>query len=93
MLVILHPLGMFICDLLKSRCRLQAENLFLRHSISPSGGHCVGLGCAVATGCLFRKCRPKINLDNIGLGCAEWLSPHLGLRDRGFIARQKRSRV
>ena len=62
MLVILHALGIFICDLLKSRCRPQAENLFLR---------------------------PKINLDNIGLGCAEWLSPHLGLRDRGSMARQK----
>jgi hypothetical protein len=27
-------LGMFIVDLFKSRCRLGAENLFLRHQLS-----------------------------------------------------------
>jgi hypothetical protein len=30
MLAILHALGIFACDLLKSKRRLQAENLFLR---------------------------------------------------------------
>jgi len=30
MLAVLHSLGMFIVDLFKSRCRLEAENLFLR---------------------------------------------------------------
>lgn len=34
MFVILHALGMLFCDLLKSRCRLQAENLFLRHQLT-----------------------------------------------------------
>jgi hypothetical protein len=34
MLVILHLLGMFIADLLKSRWRLEAENLFLRHQLN-----------------------------------------------------------
>ena len=34
MLAILHSLGMFIVDLFKSRCRLEAENLFLRHQLS-----------------------------------------------------------
>ena len=34
MTVILHALGMLFCDLLKSRCRLQAENLFLRHQLN-----------------------------------------------------------
>jgi transposase InsO family protein len=34
MLAILHLLGMFIVDLFKSRCRLEAENLFLRHQLS-----------------------------------------------------------
>ena len=34
MFVILHALGMLFCDLLKSRCRLQAENLFLRHQLN-----------------------------------------------------------
>jgi hypothetical protein len=34
MLAILRSLGMFIVDLFKSRCRLEAENLFLRHQLS-----------------------------------------------------------
>src|SRR5262245_27737830 len=34
MLAVLHSLGMFIVDLFKSRCRLEAENLFLRHQLS-----------------------------------------------------------
>jgi hypothetical protein len=34
MVAILHSLGMFIVDLFKSRCRLEAENLFLRHQLS-----------------------------------------------------------
>jgi hypothetical protein len=34
MLAILYSLGMFIVDLFKSRRRLEAENLFLRHQLS-----------------------------------------------------------
>jgi hypothetical protein len=34
MLALLHTLGTFILDLLKSRRRLQAENLFLRHQLN-----------------------------------------------------------
>jgi transposase InsO family protein len=34
MLAILHSLGMFVADLFKSPCRLEAENLFLRHQLS-----------------------------------------------------------
>jgi transposase InsO family protein len=34
MLAILHSLGMFIVNLFKSRCRLEAESLFLRHQLS-----------------------------------------------------------
>jgi hypothetical protein len=30
----LHAVGMFIADLFKSRCRLEAENLFLRHRLN-----------------------------------------------------------
>jgi hypothetical protein len=33
MLAILNSLGMFIVTLFKSRCRLEAENLFLRHQL------------------------------------------------------------
>jgi hypothetical protein len=34
MFAILHALGMFIADLFKSRCRLEAENMFLRHQLN-----------------------------------------------------------
>ena len=34
MLTILQSLGMFIIDLFKSRRRLEAENLFLRHQLN-----------------------------------------------------------
>jgi hypothetical protein len=34
MLAILHMLGMFVADLFKSRYRLEAENLFLRHQLN-----------------------------------------------------------
>ncbi len=31
---ILHALGMFVADMFKSRCWLEAENLFLRHQLN-----------------------------------------------------------
>jgi transposase InsO family protein len=34
MFAILHALGMFVADLFKSRSRLEAENLFLRHQLN-----------------------------------------------------------
>jgi len=34
MFAILHALGMLVADLFKSRCRLEAGNLFLRHQLS-----------------------------------------------------------
>jgi hypothetical protein len=34
MFTILHALGMVVADLFKSRCRLEAENLFLRHQLN-----------------------------------------------------------
>ena len=34
MFAILHALGMFVADLLKSRSRLEAENLLLRHQLA-----------------------------------------------------------
>jgi hypothetical protein len=36
MLALLHALGMFVADLFKSRSRLEAENLFLRHQLTLS---------------------------------------------------------
>jgi len=34
MFAILHALGMFVANLLKSRSRLEAENLLLRHQLT-----------------------------------------------------------
>ena len=34
MFAILHALGMFVVDLFKSRSRLEAENLYLRHQLN-----------------------------------------------------------
>src|ERR1022692_4902604 len=34
MFAILHALGMFVVDLFKSRSRLEAENVFLRHQLN-----------------------------------------------------------
>lgn len=34
MVGLLHALGIFVADIFKSRCRLQAENLFLRHQLN-----------------------------------------------------------
>src|SRR5437588_10300437 len=34
MFAILHLLAMFVADIFKSRCRLEAENLFLRHQLN-----------------------------------------------------------
>jgi hypothetical protein len=34
MVAILHALGMFVADMFKSRRRLEAENLFLRHQLN-----------------------------------------------------------
>jgi hypothetical protein len=34
MVAILHALRMFVADLFKSRCRLEAENLLLRHQLT-----------------------------------------------------------
>jgi hypothetical protein len=42
MFLILHALGIFVADMFKSRCRLQAENLFLRHQLK----HLLVFDCA-----------------------------------------------
>jgi transposase InsO family protein len=39
MIAILHALGMFVADLFKSRSRLEAENLLLRHQLSIATRH------------------------------------------------------
>ena len=51
MFAILHALGMFVADLFKSRSRLEAENLFLRHqlSIALRGPH-LAFDCLALTG-------------------------------------------
>ena len=64
MLAILHTLGMFIVDLFKSRRRLEAENLFLRHQLSIA----------------LRRAPPRIRLsggDRALLVGMTWLWPSL----------------
>jgi len=45
MLAILHLLVMFVADLLKSRRRLEAENLFLRHQLNIALRQAPPIGC------------------------------------------------
>lgn len=64
MLAILHSLGMFVLDLFKSRCRLEAENMFLRHQLSVA----------------LRRAPPRLRLrggDRALLVWMTWLWPSL----------------
>jgi hypothetical protein len=57
MFAILHALGMLVADLFKSRIRLEAENLFLRHQLTIA----LRLGVIVAIpilACVYRKRHP-----------------------------------
>ena len=58
MFAILHALGMFVVDLFKSRSRLEAENLFLRHQLNIALRRAPLLcGCMVVTGrCWEQSC-------------------------------------
>ena len=55
MFAILHTLGMLVADLFKSRCRLEAENLLLRHQLaSLCGEHRLVFDCvAVIARCSY----------------------------------------
>jgi hypothetical protein len=55
MFTILCAFGMFVVDLFKSRSRLEAENLFLRHQLNIAyGGHHVVFDCmAVIVRCSY----------------------------------------
>ena len=51
MFALLHALGMFVADLFKSRRRLEAENLLLRHPLtSLCGGHRLVFDCMAVIG-------------------------------------------
>jgi len=50
MLAILHALGMFAADLFKSRFRLEAENLFLRHQLNIALRKATAFDCAAVIG-------------------------------------------
>jgi hypothetical protein len=49
MFAILHALGMVVADLFKSRSRLEAENLFLRHQLNIALGRRLVVDCAKVT--------------------------------------------
>ena len=55
MFAILHALGVFVADLFKSRSRLEAENLFLRHQFTIAmRGHDLVFDCvAVIARCSY----------------------------------------
>src|SRR5260221_13742135 len=61
MLAILHSLGMFVADLFKPRCRLEAENLFLRHQLSIA----------------LRRAPPPLSLRGVDLAVVVWVTPLL----------------
>src|SRR5437868_10997284 len=62
MFAILHSLGMFVADLLKSRRRLEAENLFLRHQLNIALRQAPPRRvrwCSAADTWFCRCCRPR----------------------------------
>jgi hypothetical protein len=58
MFVILHGLGMFVVDLFKSRRRLEAENLFLRHQLNIA----------------LRRAPPRLRLHGSGRALLVWIT-------------------
>jgi hypothetical protein len=58
MLAILHSLGMFVADLFKPRCRLEAENLFLRHQLSIA----------------LRRAPPRLRLRGVDRALLVWMT-------------------
>jgi transposase InsO family protein len=64
MLAILHLLAMFVADMFKSRRRLEAENLFLRHQLTIA----------------LRRVRPRLRLQGGDRALLVWITriwPHL----------------
>ena len=58
MLAILHSLVMFVADLFKPRCRLEAENLFLRHQLSIA----------------LRRAPPRLRLRGVDRALLVWMT-------------------
>jgi hypothetical protein len=58
MLTVLHSLGMLLIDLFKSRRRLVAENLFLRHQLSIA----------------VRRAPPRLRLSNCDRAMLLWMT-------------------
>ncbi len=77
MLAILHTLGMFIIDLFKSRRRLEAENLFLRHQLSIA----------------LRRAPPRLRLRGSDRALLVWmirLWPNSSMRSMSYCVHQAR---
>src|SRR5450830_471909 len=58
MFAILHALGMFVAGMFKSRCRLKAENLFLRHQLSIA----------------LRRAPPRLRLRGVDRALLVWMT-------------------
>jgi len=70
MFAILHALGMLVIDMFKSRSRLKAENLFLRHQLNVA----------------LRRAPPRFRLCGIDRALLIWMTPALaGLLDMAQI--------
>ena len=75
MLAILYALGMFLADLFKSRSRLEAENLFLRHQLNLA----------------LRQKPPRIRLRGSDRALLVWMArlwPSCLTRSRSFSLKQ-----
>ena len=58
MFTILHALGMLVADMVKSRCRLEAENLFLRHQLNIA----------------LRRAPPRLRLCGVDRALLVWMT-------------------
>jgi hypothetical protein len=58
MFAILHSLGMFVADLFKSRWRLEAKNLLLRHQLNIA----------------LRRASPRLRLRGSNRALLEWIT-------------------
>src|SRR5450631_2020287 len=75
MFAILHALGMFVAGMFKSRSRLEAENLFLRHQLNIA----------------LRRAPPRLRLHGSDRALLVWMTKLwpslLGVRPRWFSRR------
>ncbi|HZP08282.1 MAG TPA: hypothetical protein VFB18_02960 [Methyloceanibacter sp.] len=80
MFAILSALGTFVADLLKSRCRLEAESLLLRHQLT------IVLRRAPPRPRLFGSDRALLIMDDADLAEPAWCGAGGSAGDRSAMA-------